>query len=63
MCRYCKNLKSVMELQFKELLSAVNYWKRRDLAARKLLERCSGMILDCSIQDVQLFYDIQRFLR
>ena len=75
MCRYCRNLKLVKELQIKELFSAVNYWKRRDLAARKLLQRCSDMIFDCSIcsyddfgrcgfvHDVRLYDDIQRFLK
>lgn len=37
MCKYCKRLKELIDLDKKEYERVINAWKRRDLKARKLV--------------------------
>lgn len=37
MCKYCKNLKRIKDLDKEEYLRIIKRWRNRDLKARKLL--------------------------
>ena len=38
MCKYCKKLKEIKDLEESRYLSIIDSWKRRDRYARKLVE-------------------------
>lgn len=50
MCKYCKKIKEIKDLEVSELRKIVDKWRRRDLQARNLIKQL--VQLDCySLED------------
>lgn len=62
MCKFCSNLKRIKDLDEKEYKKIIDYWRQRDLKARKLLVR---LLINRNDYDLEtqkrLFFEAMKF--
>lgn len=70
MCRYCKKLKEIKDLEQKEYVRIINSWRRQDYKARKLIDDMVSFLNSDSddevlmvIKAMDLVDRCQRFLK